>query len=113
MCGQYLAVWEFQVKPEFVERFEQVYGGSGAWAALFRRSPEHLATELIRDLDHLGRYLTIDRWTSREAFLRFKHDHAAEYASFDENCEWLTLDERLIGHFESFTPPASAPSPRP
>jgi hypothetical protein len=112
MSGHYLVVWEFHVRPVFVDEFELIYGTSGSWAALFRESPEYLGTELIRDHNRATWYLTIDRWTSREAFLCFKQDHAAKYAALDKNCDRLTITEKFVGDFESLTP-LSAPSPRP
>lgn len=113
MSGHYLAVWEFHVMAGIVDEFERIYGSSGSWAALFRESPEYLETELVRDPDHPGRYLTIDRWTSREAFLCFKREHAAEYTALDRDCEHLTIAEKLLGDFELLIPPPSEPSPRP
>jgi len=111
--GHCLAMWEFHVKPEFVEEFERAYGSSGSWAVFFRQSPEYLGTELFRDVDRPGRYLTIDRWTSQEALLRFKREHAVEYAALDQQCERLTDTERFLGEFESLTPRVTAPSLRP
>jgi heme-degrading monooxygenase HmoA len=110
MSGHYLAVWEFQVRSAALGEFELIYGASGSWAGLFRKSSEYLGTELVRDPDHPGRYLTIDRWTSREAFLRFKQEHATEYAALDETCDRLTTAEKFVGSFESLTPGTSAPS---
>ena len=97
----YLAVWEFQVKAECVGEFESVYGRDGLWAQLFRRSSDYLGTELVRDLERAGRYLTIDRWSSREALREFKLRFAGEYAALDETCERLTEAEKLLGEFES------------
>lgn len=97
----YLAVWEFQVKAECVAEFERVYGRDGLWAQLFRKSTEYRGTELVRDLERAGRYLTVDRWTSREALREFKRRFAAEYAALDKTCERLTEAEKLLGEFES------------
>jgi hypothetical protein len=44
----------------------------GNWLPSFRRSPDYYDTQLIRDMNQPGRYLTLDRWTSREAFGQFK-----------------------------------------
>lgn len=98
---RFTAVWEFQVKPEAVSAFEETYGPDGAWAQLFRQSPDYRGTELIRDLERPGRYLTLDHWTSREAFRRFKQDYHADYTVLDKRCENLTEDEALVGEFES------------
>lgn len=102
MSGKlYLAVWEFQVKSESIAEFERIYGPVGLWSQLFRRSSAFLGTELLRDTDRAGRYLTIDRWTSREALGQFKQQYAEEYAALDKTCEEMTGSERLLGNFES------------
>src|ERR1700690_3457516 len=99
--SHYLAVWEFHVRAECVSDFETIYGPDGLWAQLFRRSTLYLGTELVRDLERAGRYLTIDRWASREALRQFKLQFAAEYAALDQTCERLTESEALVGDLES------------
>jgi hypothetical protein len=96
----FIALWEFHVKPESVVTFERIYGPHGDWAQLFGKSPDYLGTELIRDLKQRGRYLTLDRWISREAFQRFKQEHQAVYAELDKQCESLTEKEVFLGNFE-------------
>jgi heme-degrading monooxygenase HmoA len=98
----YLAIWEFEVNADFRSQFEKTYGSEGAWARLFRQSPEYRGTKLIRDLTRPGRYLTLDYWTSRDAFQRFKQAYAAEYANLDQQCERLTDHEAMVGEFEQF-----------
>lgn len=107
----YLAVWEFQVRAECGPEFEKIYGPVGRWAELFRLSSEFLGTELVRDLKVAGRYLTFDRWTSREALHKFKQQFAAEYAALDRQCERLTEAEALIGEFESAMASSAIPFP--
>jgi len=99
--GPYLAIWEFQIKPEFRAHFEEVYGPDGAWAQLFRQSPGYRGTRLIRDLTRPGRYLTLDHWSSREALHSFKQAQATEYAALDKQCESLTEREAMVGEFEA------------
>ena len=101
MHRHFLAFWEFQVKPSSIPAFEEAYGPDGAWAQLFRRSPDYLGTELVRDLDHPGHYVTLDRWTSRECLRRFKQDHQSAYADLDKQCESLNEKETFLGDFES------------
>ena len=101
MPNHYQALWEFQVKPDAISAFEATYGPDGAWAQLFHHSTDYLGTDLIRDLDHPERYLTIDRWTSREALHQFKHDHQSAYQELDLQCESLTEREFFLGEFES------------
>lgn len=97
----YLALWEFQVKPDAISSFEKIYGPDGAWTQLFRQSHDYLGTELVRDLNRPGRYLTLDHWTSRGALHHFKQKHQAAYATLDKQCESLTEKEIFLGDFES------------
>lgn len=100
MVQNYLAIWEFEIKPESRAQFEEIYGPEGAWAQLFRQSTDYLGTKLIRDLTRPGRYLTLDCWTSREALHRFKQVRADEYKTLDKQCESLTEREAMVGEFE-------------
>jgi quinol monooxygenase YgiN len=93
-------VWEFRVRPERHHEFEFSYDSNGVWATLFRKSSDYQETILFRDSSQNGRYLTIDRWKSEEAFRQFKQEYAEEYAVIDRKCEALTESERLVGVFE-------------
>jgi heme-degrading monooxygenase HmoA len=68
----HVIVWEFRVRAGHEAVFEAVYGAGGDWARLFAKSPDHRGTELLRDASTPGRYLTIDRWASAEAFGEFR-----------------------------------------
>jgi quinol monooxygenase YgiN len=105
MSNRYLALWEFQVKPESISAFEGIYGPDGDWAHLFRQSPHYLGTQLLRDLNHPGRYVTLDHWTSRESLHRFKQDHQSAYSTLDKQCESLTEKENFLGDFENVADP--------
>jgi len=96
----YVVIWEFQVNPEAKLAFEQAYGPAGDWARLFSRSSDYRGTQLLRDIDRSGRYLTFDYWTSREALRQLKQIHQADYDALDKQCEALTDNESLLGEFE-------------
>ncbi|MBF8249241.1 MAG: hypothetical protein HW374_2041, partial [Bacteroidetes bacterium] len=49
--------------------------------------------------DTNGEYLTVDEWTSKEAYDEFKRAHEREYQELDENFEALTESEVHIGSF--------------
>lgn len=97
----YRIVWAFDVKPACVQAFESAYGPEGDWAGLSRGAPGYGGTELLRDVDTAGRYLTIDRWRSREDFWRFREAFRSEYLALDARCEQLTDREQLVGDFET------------
>jgi heme-degrading monooxygenase HmoA len=95
----FLVLWQFDIAEEQAVPFEAAYGPSGAWAKLFRASAEYLGTELLRDAYVPGRYVTIDRWSSEEAFRAFRAGHDAEYEALDRECDVLTASESRIGAF--------------
>lgn len=95
----YVYIWEYQVRPESVERFREAYGPDGAWVALFRRAAGYMGTELYRDLNDPYRYVTVDRWESRQAYERFRLSFSVEFERLDAECESFTLREVRLGHF--------------
>lgn len=94
-----IVVWEYFVSDGKRDEFQRVYSAGGAWTELFRKHPGYLGTELLHDANRPSRYVTIDRWTSEEAYRSFREDHRDEYASLDAQCEALTESETLIGYF--------------
>lgn len=99
----FLALWEFDVKPGYDERFESVYGPDGDWAQLFRRDPGYQRTLLLRDPIRDRTYLTCDFWKTREAYKLFLQANSDSYHALDKICEHLTTAERKIGSFEQLT----------
>ena len=94
-------VWEFTVAVENVHTFETAYGGNGTWAELFHRDSAYHKTILIKDIAQPRRYMTIDVWEDKEAYLSFKARFATDYEVIDKECESLTASEREIGIFDA------------
>ena len=99
MAAGYATLWEFTVAAARQAEFEAHYGPDGTWARLFRRADGYVGTELLRDRGDPLRYLTIDRWESREAFLAFRRAHGAEYERLDSEFEGLTMREAPLGEY--------------
>ncbi|HUD13817.1 MAG TPA: antibiotic biosynthesis monooxygenase [Terracidiphilus sp.] len=95
----FVVVWQFEIAEEMVAAFEAAYGPDGAWAQLFRTSPDYLGTELLRDAYIPGSYLTIDRWASEDDFRAFRKAHDPEYESLDRSSDSLTSRETRIGAY--------------
>jgi len=95
----FVVIWHFEIAEEKVAAFEAAYAPEGAWAQLFRTSPDYLGTELLRDAYIPGSYLTIDRWSGEEAFRTFRKSHDAEYEALDRACDDLTSHETRIGAY--------------
>src|SRR4029450_8555147 len=94
-------VWEFRPRPGMERAFEIAYGPKGEWATLFSKSEDYLGTLLIRNLFEPSRYLTLDRWVSREAFETFRQAHSQEYEALDRRFEALTSHEAALGSYET------------
>jgi heme-degrading monooxygenase HmoA len=102
----YHVVWEFLAAPGREAEFERAYGPDGDWARLFSRDPGWLGTDLLHDRGNPRRFLTIDRWTSEQAYQAFTRQHQAEYGQIDERMAPLCAAETRVGVFS-----VSAPSP--
>jgi heme-degrading monooxygenase HmoA len=97
-----VVIWEFRVAPGKRREFESVYGPLGEWARFFGRTRNngYVETQLIRDAAIPTRYLTLDFWTSPQAYDRFKKENQAEYQAIDQRCESLTKRESEVGRFQ-------------
>ena len=96
----YVMIWEYQVTSNHIVEFEEIYSATGAWAKLFQKGKGYLGTELLSDEGHPHRYITIDRWTSPQAYTSFLSEWENEYARLDAQCEGLTERETLLGKWE-------------
>jgi heme-degrading monooxygenase HmoA len=93
-------IWEFRVVPGKESEFERHYGPNGTWVHLFRKTTEFLGTELLRDSEVPGRYLTVDCWKDLKPYESFRKEFAAEYKGIDDQMEALTDSETRVGVFE-------------
>ena len=96
----FVILWEFRAKEGREKEFETIYGPHGDWALLFRRSDAYRLTELWADPGQPRRFLTLDRWESREAYESFRSQCLPEYEALDRRCEALTDGEVHLGSFE-------------
>jgi len=96
-------VWEFRISSAKRRAFERAYGPDGEWAKFFRKGKGFLGTELIRDANDAGRYLTLDFWKSRKDYERFKRQNREMYQLIDQRCEAFTTKESEIGQFSRRT----------
>ena len=62
----------FSYEVSDAAEFERVYGPEGDWAEFFRGGRGYIGTELLRDVEHPGRYLVIDRWESARGLRRVR-----------------------------------------
>ena len=95
----HVIIWEFRARRGREAEFQRVYGPEGDWANFFRRVEGYLGTELMRDVETPGRYVTIDRCTSAAAYEDFRSLNLSEYEAIDRRCESLTEHEAYLGSF--------------
>jgi heme-degrading monooxygenase HmoA len=97
--ARFVVIWEFRIHLRKRRAFERAYGPDGEWAKFFRRGKGYVSTELIRDSQQPGRYITLDYWQSRKHYETFKKQSRKMYQTIDERCEALTTHEYEIGQF--------------
>jgi len=95
----FIIIWEFTVKPDQINVFEQAYGPQGEWAALFKQYPGFIKTELLKDAIVSGRYLTCDYWETEQDYQAFKNAQNGDYIILDKGFESLTMNEKFVGNF--------------
>ena len=96
----YTIIWQYEINPAYRSEFEQLYGQEGGWVKLFKESEDFIETEFLQCQEDEERYVTIDKWKSREAYLDFKSTHANAYSALDSEADDATNSESLIGTFE-------------
>jgi heme-degrading monooxygenase HmoA len=96
----FVALWEFEVKSGYENRFEKVYGAEGEWADLFKTNASFSETRLLRDATRPLVYVTMDFWASRDAYEEFLRAHSEEYKALDAACQRLRQAGRRIGAYE-------------
>jgi len=67
---------------------------------LFRTGKGYIRTELVNDRAMPLRYLTLDFWDTRQAYLNFRKKNGIDYQAIDERCVSLTEREIKIGEFQ-------------
>ena len=69
------------------------------WVYFFRGGEGYLGTELNHDVEHEGRWVTVDYWVSESAYTTFREQAFSEYERIDQQFEALTDHEARIGAF--------------
>jgi heme-degrading monooxygenase HmoA len=99
MTARYTYVWEFVVPEASRNEFEAHYAPNGPWGQMFREHAGYIETVLLKDRELPQRYMTIDRWVSREAYNAFRSAGSEAYEQLDRQCEGLASEERFLGAF--------------
>lgn len=95
----YSIIWSYKVVSGKENEFEKMYGEEGEWVKLFRKYPDYIKTELHKNLDENSHYITIDNWTSKESYNKFRDQAGSEFEVIDKLGEKLTFSETPLGKF--------------
>jgi heme-degrading monooxygenase HmoA len=104
--GVHIRMWELQARPGLEKEFERIYGPDGDWVHLFRKSKAFLRTELYRDVETKGRYITVDYFASQTAFQEFLKEFREQYDELDRRGEAVCASEQRIGSFANVARPS-------
>ncbi len=99
MQNTYMYMWEYHVSKNHIDEFEKAYGLNGDWVNLFKKAEGYIETELHKDINNEGRYITVDYWQSKEACINFRNKYQKEFNEIDERCETYTVKEISLGEF--------------
>ena len=97
----HVVVWSYRVASGCEAEFQALYAADGDWSRLFERSPAYLGTQLLRDVAGVSRFVTIDRWRSRQDYEGFLESERSDYAMLDARGDALTVEETRIGAFDA------------
>lgn len=95
----YIYIWEYDISEENLDAFEETYGKDGDWVKLFSGKDGYVGTEFYKDPEKEGRYITIDKWESKEKLMKFREEYKDEFDGIDKRCMALTKSETEIGKF--------------
>ncbi|SMD32567.1 hypothetical protein SAMN04488029_0915 [Reichenbachiella faecimaris] len=92
----YRVIWRYRVESERIKDFLKVYDSKGDWVQLFSKSPDYVKTELFCETETNQMFITIDYWTSKEAYQEFYKKHKKEVDLIDALGDNMTsLEERV------------------
>lgn len=97
----FIAIWKYQVKPQSLAAFEQLYGPEGKWVEFFKESPDFIRTDLLRLVPEENTYMTVDHWNSRASYEAHYNGHKATVDAIDAEGDALTTHEELQGYYGS------------
>ena len=93
----HIRVWEYEVPEPKVGAFIAAYGESGDWAQLFGQAEGYLGTDLYRGTGGAAsRFVTVDRWTSAEAWSAFLEVWADSYQRLDAALADLSSSQHAL-----------------
>ena len=104
-------VWQMEIHTGKSEEFEQLYGASGEWTRLSRRSRSFLGSSFLRDLASETRYMIIEYWSEMVVYEKNLAEFASQVKALEEQRQRLVERVHPLGVFSALdTPVRSGPT---
>ena len=96
----FLIIWRYKVRSEYIELFELEYGNNGAWVRLFNESPDYRGSFLYKDSNLSDTYVVIDCWKDELSYLIFYKLIEDIYSKMNRRFANIYLSEEKIGNLK-------------
>ena len=93
-------IWQYDVFEKENINFIKAYKSDGDWVHLFKKADGFIETELIHDIEHPTKFITIDKWRTKESYYQFKAMFKSDYLKMDKQFEDFSKSEIHIGYFD-------------
>ena len=104
-------VWQVEIYAGQSEAFEQLYGASGEWTRLSRRSRSFLGSSFLRDLASENRYLLVEYWSEMVVYEKHLAQFDREVKALEEKRQKLVDRVFPLGVFTALDVPERAGPP--
>ena len=98
-------MWQFDVKHEREDEFEQLYGVEGEWTAMNRHSRSYLGSSFLRDQSRSSRYIVIEYWSEMLVYEQHRAYRSDAIASLEQRSRELVESIEPLGVFSALDVP--------
>ena len=98
-------VWQFTIRENTDEAFEDFYGADGEWTKLSRKSRSFLGSSFLKDLAVPTRYLLIEYWSEMLVYERHVADFEAQIHALEEQRRAFAVSVESLGVFSALDTP--------
>ena len=98
-------VWQFTIRENTSEEFEEFFGADGDWTKLSRKSRSFLGSSFLKDLAIPTRYLLIEYWSEMLVYERHVVDFETQIKVLEERRQTFALSVESLGVFSALDTP--------
>jgi hypothetical protein len=98
-------VWQFTIRENTAEDFEQFYGADGDWTKLSRKSRSFLGSSFLKDIAVPTRYLLVEYWSEMVVYEKHVADFDAQIKALDDRREEFGFSVESLGLFSALDTP--------